>query len=107
MKRVMVVGSGWAGKSTFSRELGRRLGLSVHHLDALLWRPGWVMAPEDEELAIVQEVTERDAWIIDGNYGGATVYPRLARADTVIMLDLPRTICLLRAVKRWLQYRNA
>jgi len=106
MQRIMIVGSGGAGKSTFARALGAKLSLPVYHLDALLWRPGWVMTPHDEELAIIQDLAAQDSWIIDGNYGGATSAPRLSRADTVILLDLPRTICLLRAVRRWITYRN-
>ena len=42
MKRVLVIGSGGAGKSTLARRLGERLGLEVVHLDALYWQAGWV-----------------------------------------------------------------
>jgi len=31
---------------------------------------------------------------------------RLNVADTIIFLDIPRTICIYRAFKRMLQYRN-
>ena len=31
---------------------------------------------------------------------------RLNAADTIIFLDIPRTICIYRAFKRMLQYRN-
>jgi adenylate kinase family enzyme len=48
MKRVLVIGSGGAGKSTFSRRLGERTGLEVIHLDVEHWRPGWVEPPKEE-----------------------------------------------------------
>jgi adenylate kinase family enzyme len=38
MKRVLVVGSGGAGKSTLARRLGGRLGVEVIHLDRFYWR---------------------------------------------------------------------
>ena len=42
---------------------------------------------------------------MDGNYGG-TIEMRVNAADTVILFDLPRTVCVYRAVKRWIAYRR-
>jgi adenylate kinase family enzyme len=47
MRRVMVVGSGGAGKSTFAGALGAHTGLPVTHLDWHFWRPGWEPTPWD------------------------------------------------------------
>ena len=41
MKRVIVIGSGGAGKSTLAKALGERLELPVVHLDAQFWQVGW------------------------------------------------------------------
>src|ERR1700733_1235495 len=49
--------------------------------------------------AISQEgLVSQDRWIIDG--GRADLSVRLARADTVIFLDLPRPTCPWRVVRR-------
>ncbi len=48
---------------------------------------------------------KEDEWIIDGNYGG-TMDIRMNAADTIIFLDIHRTICVYRAFKRVVQYRN-
>jgi adenylate kinase family enzyme len=48
VRRVAVVGSSGAGKSTFARDLGARTGLPVVHLDRPFWRPGWVETPREE-----------------------------------------------------------
>ena len=103
MKRVAVIGSGGAGKSTLARQLGALLGIEVIHLDALFWKPGWVETPASEWLRIVEELAKREAWIIDGNYSG-TLAPRLAAADTIILLDFPRRVCLWRVIKRRFEY---
>ena len=42
MRRVLMIGSPGAGKSAFARELARRTGLSLTHLDAEYWQPSWV-----------------------------------------------------------------
>ena len=54
MKKILVIGSGGSGKSTFSRRLGEKLGLPVVHLDQLYWRPGWVETPKVEWVEIVR-----------------------------------------------------
>jgi adenylate kinase family enzyme len=103
LERIMVIGSGGSGKSTLAREIGAALGIDVIHLDALFWRPGWVETPRDEWEAIQRELVSRDRWVMDGNYGG-TLQIRLHAADTVVFLDLPRTLCVWRIVSRRLCY---
>jgi adenylate kinase family enzyme len=53
----------------------------------------------------VDALLARDAWIMDGNYAG-TLDRRLAACDTVVFLDLPRAVCLWRAVKRRIVYHR-
>ena len=105
MKRVLLIGSGGAGKSTLARRLGERLGLEVIHLDKLYWLPGWVEPPKDEWARKVEELCGREAWIMDGNYSG-TLDVRLPACDTVIFLDLPRVVCVWRVLKRRVMYRD-
>ena len=99
MRRVAVVGPGGAGKSTFARELGRRLRLPVVHLDEHHWKPGWTATPRAAWRALQAELLSGESWIADGNYG-STFDIRFARADTVIVLAPPRLVCLTGALRR-------
>lgn len=105
MKRVAVVGSGGAGKSTFARELGRRTGIPVIHLDQHYWKPGWIATPSEEWRTAQSDLLGADAWIVDGNYG-RTFDVRFAWADTVIVLALPRLRCVTRAMRRHLEHHG-
>lgn len=105
MKRIVVIGCGGSGKSTFSRRLVQRLGLDVIHLDAEYWRPGWEKTPKMEWETRVRELLNSDAWIMDGNFGG-TRELRFAECDTIIFMDMPRRVCLYRVVKRLIKYRG-
>lgn len=105
MRRVLVIGSGGAGKSTFAARLAEHTGLPLIHLDRLYWRPGWTEPPGDEWAETVEQLVQRERWIMDGNYGG-TLERRLAACDTVVFLDLPRTVCLTRVLRRRIRFRG-
>lgn len=105
MRRILLIGSGGAGKSTLARTLAERTGLPLIHLDALFWRPGWVETPAAEWRGTVAGLLQREAWVMDGNFGG-TLDLRLAACDTAIFLDLPPAVCLWRVMKRRLRYRG-
>jgi adenylate kinase family enzyme len=51
----------------------------------------------------VEDVAGGPSWIIDGNYG-RTLERRLARADSVFFLDLPRLLCIARVLRRRVVY---
>ncbi|MGM0840091.1 MAG: DNA topology modulation protein [Bacillota bacterium] len=105
MKKVVLIGSGGSGKSTLARQLGEKLKINVYHLDALFWKPNWVGVQRNEQEKVQNDLVRNGEWIIDGNYGG-TMEIRLDAADTIIFLDISRTICVYRAFKRMLIYRN-
>lgn len=105
MKKIVLIGSGGSGKSTLARHLGEKLKIYVYHLDALFWKPNWVGVPKDEQRKVQNDLIKEEKWIIDGNYGG-TMEIRLNAADTIIFLDIHRTICVYRAFKRIVKYRN-
>jgi len=105
MKKIVIIGSGGSGKSTFAKSLGGILESDVHHLDALFWKPNWVGVPREKQKKIQNELVKQEEWIIDGNYGG-TMDIRLNAADTIIFLDIPRIVCAYRVLKRMIQYRN-
>jgi len=103
MRRILVIGIAGGGKSTLALKLGEVLGLPVIHLDAIFWKPGWESIPREEFRALTADLVKREAWVMDGNYG-RTFDIRLPTADTVVLLDLPRIVCIWRVVKRWLTH---
>ncbi len=105
MKRVAVIGSGGAGKSTFARELGDILNITPTHLDVHYWRPGWQETPQGAWAELQKGLLAGERWIMDGNYG-STMDMRLAAADTIIFLDMPRLLCVWRVFKRVMTYRK-
>ena len=105
MRRVLVIGSGGAGKTTFARRLAERTGLPLIHLDALYWKPGWVEPPKQEWAETVAKLTAGERWIMDGT-SVSTLDNRVAACDTVIFLDTPRILCLQRVIERRIRFHG-
>jgi adenylate kinase family enzyme len=93
-----------AGKSTFSQALSRKTGLPVIHLDIHFWKPGWVEPSEEERRETQRCLLAGDEWIVDGN-DDATLDLRLARAETLVILDTPWWVCAWRAFARGIRKR--
>ena len=101
MKRVVILGRGGAGKSTFARKLGERTGLPVIELDKYFWQPALVPTPRAQWTEIQRKLAHQERWIMDGDLGKYDeLGVRLQAADTVLILDFPLLLCLMRAMRR-------
>jgi adenylate kinase family enzyme len=105
MERVVVLGAGGAGKTELAHAIARRAGLPIVHLDRIFWRPGWKLAPREEARGALDAAVARERWIVDGNFLSAGD-ARFERADTVVFLDLPRTTCIARVLRRAVRDRR-
>ena len=104
--KIAVMGFSGAGKSTLARELGRRYGCPVLHLDKVQFTPGWQERDRGEMRELVARFMEHDAWVIDGNYSKFCLERRLKEADRIIFLNLPRLACFWRAWRRYRRFRG-
>ena len=88
LRRVAVVGTSCAGKTTFAAALAAQLQVPHIELDALHWRAGWVPAPGEVFRQAVATAVAAERWVSDGNYG---VVRDLVwgRATAVVWLDYP------------------
>jgi len=101
VERVVVFGRGGSGKSTLCRRLGKITGLPVVELDKIYWNENLDVLSPEEWMRRQLTVAEAERWIIDGDLGPVDVTePRLARADTVILMDTPLVTCVWRAMRR-------
>ncbi|MET4896933.1 hypothetical protein RN629_07125 [Sphingomonadaceae bacterium jetA1] len=103
-RRIMVMGPPGSGKSTLARQIGTALALPVWHGDALFHGPGWVPRQREDFIADMTALAARAEWVIDGNYSsahyGTAIRDRLARAERIIWLDLPRHVTIPRILRR-------
>jgi hypothetical protein len=103
-RRIMVVGSPGAGKTTLARQLAETTGLPLVHLDDLHWLRDW----QRPELAVWRriqaEAADADRWIIDGHYE-RDLGIRARRADVAVLVHCGRLRCLYRVLRRGVRIR--
>ncbi len=99
MKKVIVIGSPGAGKSTFARRLRDLTGLPLYYLDMIWHKADGTNVSREEFDKALEEILQKDCWIIDGNYQ-RTLEMRLRECSTVFLLDYPLELCLSGAEKR-------
>ncbi len=105
-RRIIVVGSSNAGKSTLAERLARHLNASFIELDGLFWEPNWVGATPEVFRQRVCEAIQADSWVMAGNYS-KQVDLSWPLADTIVWLDLPLHLLLRRCITRsWQRYRS-
>lgn len=102
MRRIAVIGTTGAGKSTLAARVAVARGCPFVELDALYWGPGWTPFPREHFRQQVTAVLAGDAWTTGGNYSAARDLI-WARADTLVWLDYPLPVVLWRLTRRTLR----
>jgi adenylate kinase family enzyme len=102
MKRIRVVGSSGSGKSSFAKELSRKLTLPYLELDSIYHQADWTPCDPIEFKKQVDTFTNSAGWIVDGNYSSVSDLIS-QKADTFIFLDYPVPLVLFRLIRRSLR----
>lgn len=99
MKRIVVVGTSCAGKSTLARQIAAKLKIKHIELDAIYWQQNWTPLDTTQFRERVHSLVQGESWTLDGNY---SIVRDLVwdRATTIIWLNYPFTIIFWRGLKR-------
>jgi adenylate kinase family enzyme len=107
VQRVVIFGPGGAGKSVLARQLGATKDLPVVELDKEFWNDRLDPLPIADWRDRQRTLSAGDAWILDSDLGPYDdLEPRLRRADTVVVLDFPRWLCVWRSARRGRERRD-
>ncbi len=95
IRRIAVIGTTAAGKSTLAGQLARRIGVPHIEIDSIYWLEDWGHLPIEQLKARVEAATQNEGWVIDGNYSRVreVYWPRL---QAVVWLDYSLALILWR-----------
>ena len=93
MKKVIIIGSSGAGKTTFAKKLAEKTGLPLYHLDSIWHKADRSHITREEFDRILGDILSKDSWIIDGEYSRTREW-RIKECDTVFFLDFSLEVCL-------------
>jgi adenylate kinase family enzyme len=104
VRRVVIVGNSGSGKTTLADQAAQRLAVPHVELDAHFHQAGWTPRSAREFADAVRSAldaadTVAGGWVVCGNY--PPVRSQIwARADTIVWLDLPRSLVMWRVTSR-------
>ena len=99
LKRIVVVGTSGAGKTTFAGELANLMDARHIELDAYRHGPNWTETPDDIFRQKIWDALAGPKWVVDGNYSVARDIV-WARATTIVWLDYPFNVIFWRLFRR-------
>ena len=108
MARVLVIGNAGGGKSVLARKLAAKRGLPYREIDTIVWKPGWVMAPQVEYDAAHAAMIAEENWVLDGLGWTHSLPARFQRATEIVFIDMPLWMHFWLAAERqfaWAQGR--
>ena len=98
-----MVGTSASGKSTFGKQLAKRLDIPFIEMDEVFWDANWREPPDAEFFPKLKTALSEHSWVLDGNYT-RTIPIKWKDIDLVIWLDysFPRTLyqSITRAINR-------
>ena len=103
MRRISIIGGSGTGKTTLANNLSKELKIPVYHLDGLNYEPNWVQVDNAKRDKKINEIIQKDKWIIDGTYT-STLRDRINNSDLIIFLNFSTFSRLFGVFKRYFKY---
>ncbi len=88
-KKISVIGNACSGKTRLSRALAERYKLPLTHVDSIQFLAGMKIREPAETRKILEDVSNREVWIIDGFGPLRIIEDRFQKSDVVVFIRFP------------------
>ncbi len=89
IQKIAVIGNIAGGKTWLARRLAQIHNLPLTHVDSIHFLPGLKIRPTAEARELILEIENQTSWIIDGYGPLDLIEKRFAKADRLVLVDLP------------------
>lgn len=104
--KIHIIGGSGSGKTYLADKLSKEYNIEHYDLDDLQWdnkaESYGIKRNPDERRAMLQEILEKDEWIIEGVYY-KWCKQCFADADKIYLLEVPRLTYRYRTIKRFIR----
>ncbi len=105
MTKIYILGSVGSGKTTLAKRLSKELNIPFFELDNVVWEyhpEGDIKRSPEEIERLFLEILNNENWIIE-NVGGSFFDKGFEEADTIIYLNMSKSILYQRVLLRWIK----
>lgn len=105
MAKIYILGSVGSGKTTMAKTLSEQLNIPYYELDNIVWEyhpNGDIRRSEEEIEKLFSDILNCENWIIE-NVGRSFFDKGFEEADTIIYLNLSKSVLYKRVLLRWIK----
>jgi len=105
INKVLIIGISGTGKTRLAKKFSNFLKIPVTHYDEFVWGENWKEIEEKLVEQKLEEVIQKDKWIIEGFIHPAAK-SKLENADIIIYLDYSGWLAFWGGLNRWWKCRG-
>lgn len=105
MTKIYILGSVGSGKTTLAKRLSKELNIPFFELDNVVWEyhpEGDIKRSPEEIERLFLEILNNENWIIE-NVGRNFFNKGFEEADTIIYLNISKSVLYRRVLLRWIK----
>jgi adenylate kinase family enzyme len=106
MKKIYIIGSVGAGKTTLAKKISKKYEIPMYQLDKVVWDDdnGNIKRSDEEIQKLFEEILDKGSWIIE-DVGRSKFEEGRKQADIIYYINIPKIVVYKRVMTRWLKQR--
>lgn len=104
--KIHIIGSVGSGKTTLAKKISEELAIPYYEIDNIIFErhpTGDIRRSDEEIVTILESIINTETWILEGTCTKEWIVSSFAKADQIILLDIPYLTRLKRIIFRYVK----